>query len=426
MLELGTFPVEKVVSGSETRWRDGVLEVDVGELHRLVTSDERIPWASVDLLNPGDSARVINDHEIIEPRVKVEGPGQTYPGIVGRSAVAVGQGRTHALGGCAVIGCVDASRGAVDDASRRARAASTGLTSSKFIDKSGPGAVTFAANTASVCVTLEQPEESSSEYWHEVAQSAFMRVTDRLAETVRDLEPPQLEAFDTTPADGLPGIVFIAHLTTPELYRGPYTKVGTAVYGITRAAPPWVLEPQELLDGAISQVRSWVYTSNATNLELLRRHGTDWNYLACLAYPANWSMELEKEAVSNRAARIAKMLGADGAIVTTDVRGQRMVETMLTIQACERMGVKVVFLSEEEDPEEGTAPPFLNAVPELEVTVSTGTGGWDGPFPAVEKVVGAREPEAEWHGEQPPVHGRYGVSHLGDHYGYGRQSYADY
>lgn len=426
MLELGTFPVERVIFGAETRWHDGTLEIDRDELLDLVRQDERIPWTDIDVALPGDSVRIINDYEIIEPRIKVEGKGQTYPAIVGRQTAAVGQGRTHTLGGLALVGCVDITHSPLDDPGLRARNRSPGLSRYKFIDKSGPGAVTHSAPLPTVCLTIEQAPGASSEYWHSVAQGAIMRVSDRLAQTTVGLDPPQLDVFDTTPKPDLPGIVAICHMSSLELYRGAYTKVGTAVYGITRAAPPWVLEPAELLDGAIAQVRSRMYTNNPLNLELLRRHGEDWNYLALLAYPTNWSMEDEKAAVSGRVARTAKILGAEGAVVTTDVRGQRMVETMHTIQACEQEGIKTIFLSEEEDPEGGKAPPFLTFVPELAAVVSTGTGGWDGPFPAVERVLGAREPEQRWYEEQPAVHGRYGVSHLGDHYGSGKQSYADY
>ncbi|MDP6800598.1 MAG: glycine/sarcosine/betaine reductase component B subunit [SAR202 cluster bacterium] len=426
MLEVGAFPVESVVSSDVTRWRDGTLEVNEEELVDLVRQDERIPWASVEVANPGEKVRIINDYDIIEPRVKVDGTGQTFPAIAGRLPGAVGQGRTHTLGSCALVGCVDVSEPMDDDPGQKARSRSPGLTNYKFIDMSGPGAVTHSGQTPTVCVTIGQAEGASSEYWHSVAQAAFMRVSDRLAETTVGHEPPSAETFDTTPRPGLPGVVSVFHMSSLELYRGPYTKVGTAVYGITRAAPPWVLEPTELLDGAIAQIRTRMYTNNPLNLKLLRGHGIDWNYLACMAYPTNWSMQEEKAAVSGRVARTAKMLGAEGAIITTDVRGQRMVETMLTIQACEQEGIKVVFMSEEEDPEDGKAPPFLTSVPELSAVVSTGTGGWEGPFPAVERVLGARSPEQRWFDEQPPVHGRYAVSHLGDHYGYGNQSYADW
>ena len=47
--------------------------------------------------------------DIIEPRVKVSGPGTTYPGVWGRSNDRVGTGRTHRLGGFAVIECLDLS-----------------------------------------------------------------------------------------------------------------------------------------------------------------------------------------------------------------------------------------------------------------------------------------------------------------------------
>jgi len=426
MLEVGSFPVESVVSSSVTRWQEGILEVDTEELLGLVRQDDRIPWASVEVTNPGDSVRIINDYEILEPRVKVEGGGQAFPAIVSRQPGAVGRGRTNALSGCALVGCLDVADSLNDEPGQKARSRSPGLTDYEFIDKSGPGAVTHSGPLPTVCVTIEQAPNTSSEYWHSVSQAAFMRISDRLAETTLGLESPSVEVFDTTPKPGLPGIVSVLHLASPEISRGANTKVGTAIYGITRMAPPWVLEPTELLDGAVAQTRTRIYTNNPLNMELLRRHGKDWNYLACLAYPTNWSMQEEKAAVSGRVARTASLLGASGAVITTDVRGQRMVETMLTIQACEQEGIKVVFLSEEEDPEGGAAPPFLTFVPELEAVVSTGTGGWEGPFPAVERVIGARVPERRWYDEQPAVHGRYGVSHLDDHYGYSFQSCADY
>ncbi|HAL47169.1 MAG TPA: beta-aspartyl-peptidase, partial [Dehalococcoidia bacterium] len=106
MLEVGAFPVESVVSSDVTRWRDGTLEVNEEELVDLVRQDERIPWASVEVANPGEKVRIINDYDIIEPRVKVDGTGQTFPAIAGRLPGAVGQGRTHTLGSCALVGCV--------------------------------------------------------------------------------------------------------------------------------------------------------------------------------------------------------------------------------------------------------------------------------------------------------------------------------
>ena len=62
----------------------------------------------------------------------------------------------------------------------------------------------------------------------------------------------------------------------------------------------------------------------------------------------------------------------------------------------------------------------------MEAVVSTGTGA-AGPFPPVERVLGSfREAPQEWYGEQDAVPGRYGVEHVLDHYGFGKQHCVDY
>lgn len=429
MLTLGSFAVQDVVFGSQTRFCDGILEIHRDELVAFALEDHRIAKAGLEIVKPGDKVRIINTYDIVQPKVKVAGPGVVYPAVCGRAVDAVGEGITHRMRGVTMLGCVDIAADAVDDPLTQTRLRlpwSEVRSDHRFTDMSGPGAVTIASSRINVCLTMQPTPGESSEAWHVAVQRAMFRAADRLAQTVADLEPPEVEVFDTTPKPGLPGVVFVPHLASPELYRGPYTKLGTAIYGITRAAPPWLLSPTEMLDGAISQQRTWIYTENPVVLELLRRHGTDWNFLACIAYPTNWSMQEEKQAASHRVAHMAKTLGAEGAIVTTDVRGQRMVETILTIDACEKAGITCVFLTEEEDPEDGAAPPLITTTPELKAMVSTGTGGCDGPFPAVDRVIGAFEPEEAWFQEQPAVHGRYGVSHLQDFYGYGKQSYADY
>jgi hypothetical protein len=138
-------------------------------------------------------------------------------------------------------------------------------------------------------------------------------------------------------------------------------------------------------------------------------------------------MQAEKEMAAERAAHLAQKVGAKAAIVTTDIRGLRYLEAILTLQACERLGIATILLTEEKDPEGGRAPPFIFSPPEMTSVVSTGTGAVPGNFPPVENVIGSvGEPEERWYGEQPPILGRYGDYHAQDIWGYGRQSPADY
>jgi hypothetical protein len=65
----------------------------------------------------------------------------------------------------------------------------------------------------------------------------------------------------------------------------------------------------------------------------------------------------------------AKMLSA-GRVVTWDAGGNGFIEVARTIQACERLGIKTVFLTSEDDATDG-APTMLEPLPEADAIVST-------------------------------------------------------
>jgi glycine reductase len=425
MLEIGTFPVKDMRFGAQTRWQDGILEIDRAEILGLLMADSHIREASVDIARPGESVRVINYTDIVEPKVKVEGPGIVYPGVCGRLSAKVGQGRTYRLGGCAVAECVDKRRLSEEERYYPVRR-QTGSPDS-FFDLSGPSAVTAYASLCHLCLTIVAPPELNAEDRQYIIHSTTLKVADRLAQTVAGMTPLEREVFDLTPKAGLPGAVFIPHLSSTEWVTGSRSFIGMAVYGQPRLSAPWLLDGTEMLDGAVSQGHTWMLANNPLVLELCRRHGSTFNFLGCIIQRTNWTMQSEKEMAAERAAHLAAKIGAEAAIITTDIRGQRFVETILTLQACEQAGIKTILCSEEEDPEDGNAPPFLVSPPELKAVVSTGTGAVPTPFPPVQRVVGAiPKAEERWYGELPPIPGRYGAFHAQDIYGYGKQSLADF
>ncbi|MDP6059461.1 MAG: glycine/sarcosine/betaine reductase component B subunit, partial [Pirellulaceae bacterium] len=162
-------------------------------------------------------------------------------------------------------------------------------------------------------------------------------------------------------------------------------------------------------------------------LEACRAHGREMNFKVCVVQRTNWTNQDEKELMAERLAHQLQLMDIQGAIITTDARGQRWVETILTADACERAGIKVVLLTEEEDNENGSAPPLLMSSPNLRAAVSNGTGDVPTPFPAVDRVVGSWDrASSSWYGELPPIHGRYGTKHFSDVYGYDCVSYVDF
>jgi glycine reductase len=425
-LELDSFPVHEVRTDGRTAWRDGVLDVDLDELLGLVRQDNRIDWASVDVARPGDSTRIVNVYDVWQPMVKVEGPGQTYPVVSGRASDPVGQGRTQRLDGVCVVECSNS-------AILRGRPLhpedwTANIRRRNFYDMSGPRANRPWAKQVAVCVTMERTPEVSDEDWEDARRAACLRVSDRLAETAVGQTAPERELFDTTKrTSGLPGYVLVPMLVSRESFRGPRTTIGPAVYGLARQSAPWLLHPTEVMDGAMTRQITWYQVNNPSVYHLARGHGRDWNFLGVLHQKTNWTSMPEKEVIAHRVGELARTLGADGAIVTLDIRGARFVETILTCQALERAGVKTVFMATEETSEGGLAPPLLLSVPELVSVVSCGDGGVAGPFPAVERVLGARHTNPEDFAEHPGIKGGYGSGDTwDDYYGYDRYSGVDF
>lgn len=425
-LELDSFPVREARLGNQTRWHDSVLEIDPDEMLGLIRQDPTIAWASVEVVRPGESVRIMNVYDVWVPMTKVEGPGQTYPALSGRATSPVGQGRTHRLCGLGIVEC-SSSSGSFGRSMLPANRLNN-IPLGNFIEMSGPGSRIPYGRMINLCLTMERSESVSDEDWEEARRAACLRVGDRLAATTLGLASLEREVFDTTTRDPvLPGIVFVPMLWSREAFVGPRSGIGTAVYGLTRQSLPWLLHPTEVLDGAITRGPTWYQVNNPNVLHLLRGHGRQWNFLGVIVGRTNWTAMTEKEVFAHRIAELARSLGAQGAIVTVDLRGARFVETVLSVQALERAGVKTVFETLEETSEDGLAPPLLLSVPELVSVVSCGDGAVPGPFPAVQRVVGSRDPSPGDFAEHPGVKGGYGEArYWNDYYGLGRSSGIDY
>jgi hypothetical protein len=95
--------------------------------------------------------------------------------------------------------------------------------------------------------------------------------------------------------------------------------------------------------------------------------------------------------MAEQAGKLAEMLGARGAVFTWDAGGNEFIEVIHAVRACERRGIKTVFLTSE-DSAEGGAPTMLEPNPEADAIVSTGFFSTRvlglGPLPPVERVIG--------------------------------------
>lgn len=98
-LELGHIPIEEIAWGRKTLIEGKVLQISREELIEETKGDDyRIASVRADLARPDESVRIIPVKDVVEPRVKVEGKGGEFPGLIS-GVETVGTGRTHALRG---------------------------------------------------------------------------------------------------------------------------------------------------------------------------------------------------------------------------------------------------------------------------------------------------------------------------------------
>ena len=387
-LEMGNFPVREVVFGSRTAWSDGLLEIDPDAVLHEIRSDPMIATAHLELAKPGESVRIWPVRDVVTPMLKVDGPGVVYPGTGGRPMGMVGQGRTHKLGDVSVV-----------EVSSVNWHESGGDFVFLFLDMAGPwGELLPYRSLFNVCLVVEPAPNLPIQIKNRAVHTATLTVADKLAEATRELVPQEMELFELAPVDGsLPKVVYIQGLHSPQAMSGSGETFGNTTYGLGYLTPPWPLHPNEILDGAVSGpyrtafATSWTVTNNPVLLELYRRHGKDLNLLGVVIVRTEWTTMSEKELVGWQTAKLAKMLGADGAIVTWDAGGNEFIEIIRSVQACEALGIKTVFLTSE-DASHGGAPTMLEPAPEADAIVSTGffnsvvQGIPD--VPEVERVIG--------------------------------------
>ncbi len=150
-LELGEILIKDVQFGETSEVKNGVLYVNKDEVIKLVSEDDHIKNVVVELARPGESVRITPVKDVIEPRVKVDGKGGIFPGVVSK-VTTVGDGRTHVLKGAAVVTCgkiVGFQEG--------------------IIDMQGPGAeYTPFSKLNNVCLVIE-PADGLNQYEYEAA-----------------------------------------------------------------------------------------------------------------------------------------------------------------------------------------------------------------------------------------------------------------
>ena len=386
-LEMAEFPVRRIRLGGAYRYQDGILEIDGDDLVRRVLEDPRIRMAKFDVVTPGESVRVTGIRDVVEPRVKLGGAAQVFPGVLGPVA-AVGGGLTHRLSGMAVLATAS-YEGTVR--------AGTGVQRSAILDMWGRGAEASRFSSLIHLVLILEINEGLGELEaHSAIQNAEFEVARKLAETTAGLEPARTVLYDLSDgAERRPRVVLIQGCITQA--QQPHSGIG--YYGMPiRESLPTAIHPNELLDGAVTPnttrgigyyPTSWDWQNHPLALGLYREHAAGrLSFAGVILERISYETHQAKEVVAHNAAQLARSLAADAALITWTGSGNAFVEVMLTIRACERLGIKTVLVTYEYGGKDGVDSPLLFYAEEASAVVSTGSRDRWIDLAAPEKVVG--------------------------------------
>lgn len=389
-LELADFPVRDVQFSHKIRYKDGVLEINKEELIALVLEDKKIASANLDVAFPNEQTRIVNIRDVVEPRIKVSGPGCVFPGILG-PVETVGEGRTHKLSGVTVMPSAKY---------RPTIITGTGAQVSGLVDMWGLGArVTPFGSTINIVPIFKLIDSVSEQEAHASIQLAEFKVAHRLAETTKNKEPESVEVFELFEVDpSLPRVVYILGCYTE--WHNPHSAV--AYYGMPIGESlPTFMHPNELLDGALTpdarrgggiRVKTWNLLNHRLIFQLLREHGKRLNFLGVILQKTFFETMLGKQISAANTSQIARLLRADGAIITRTVTSAgNFIDTMLTVQACERKEVKTVLMTPEWGGKDGDELSLVFYVPEATAMVSTGSYEHEIKLPSPTKVIGVED-----------------------------------
>jgi glycine reductase len=383
-LVLGKVNIKGVEFARNTKINNGLLQINKEELLSQLTEDARISSAEVFLARPGDSIRIVPVKDVIEPRVKVEGPGNIFPGFLGKVEM-VGSGRTHVLNGAAVV------------TTGRIVGFQEGI-----IDMSGPGAdYTPFSKTFNVVVKVE-PVCGLSPHEHEnVLRIAGFKAAAYLGEAGRNIVPDEEETFAlpslTETAGqfpGLPKVAYVYMLQTQGLMHDTY------VYGVdAKRILPTLMSPTEIMDGAVvsgncvsacDKNTTYVHLNNPVIHELLKRHGQDYNFAGIIITNENVTLA-DKERSSNFTAKLAELIGIDAAIISEEGFGNPDADLVMNCRKLEQKGIKTVLITDEYAGRDGSSQSLADTTPEATAVVTAGNANETIVLPKMDTLIGHTE-----------------------------------
>ena len=383
-LELRRIHIKDIQLGNETKVEKGVLTINEEELVNELKKDERVKDVKLDIAKPGEKTRIIPVKDVIEPRVKIEGTGNGFPGVTTKMA-QLGEGKVNVLYGAAVVTVGDI----------------VGFQEG-VIDMWGEGAKwTPFSKTYNLVVDIT-PVEGLDPHAHEATVRAVgLKAAELVGEAGRNVEADEVltyeigsHAEETKKYPDLPKVLYVEMLISQGLLHDGY------IYGVnSQKILPTLLHPNEELDGAVisgncvaacDKITTYQHQNNSVILDLYEEHGKTINFMGVVLVPELTTLE-GKFRTCDYTAKLCQMIGVDGVIVSEEGYGNPDSDLLMICKRLEDSGIKTVLITDECSGRDGMSQPLADTAKEAVAVVSGGNVSHVVTLPPADKVIGNAE-----------------------------------
>ena len=380
-LELGCVQINDIQFASESKVENGTIYVNAEELKALLLEDENLKSVELEIAKPGESVRIMPVKDVIEPRVKVNGGGNLFPGVISK-VETVGSGRTNVLKGSAVV-----TTGKI-----------VGFQEG-IIDMCGEGAKYTPFSQLNNLVVVCEPIDGLAKHAHEKAvRFAGLKAADYIGKLAKDVEPDEVKVYETCSVkEGiekypeLPRVAYVLMLQSQGLMHDTY------VYGVDmKQSLPTILNPTELMDGAVlsgncvsacDKNTTYHHLNNPVVADLFEQHGKTLNFVGVIITNENVYLA-DKMRSSDWTSKLCEFLGVDGAIVSQEGFGNPDTDLIMNCKKIEGKGVKTVIITDEYAGRDGKSQSLADADAAADAVVTGGNANQVIILPKLDKVIG--------------------------------------
>ncbi|MDY5437313.1 glycine/sarcosine/betaine reductase component B subunit [Peptostreptococcus porci] len=383
-LELRKIQINNVEFGNETKVDGTTLFIDKASLIEELKKVPNVKEIKIDIAKPGEKTRIIPVKDVIQPRFKVEG-ASGFAGVTSDVA-QLGNGIANVLEGVAVVTIGDI----------------VGFQEG-IIDMWGEGAKwTPFSKTNNIVVDISVIDELTPHEHEETCRIIGLKTSELVGLAAKGLTSDEVEVYEMGDNDeetekypNLPKVVYAEMLISQGLLHASY------IYGVDSAhILPTLISPNEELDGAVisgncvaacDKITTYQHQNNAVIKELYKLHGKEINFLGVVLVPEMTTLN-GKFVSCDYTAKLCKMLGADGVVVSEEGYGNPDSDLVMICSRLEKQGIKTVLITDECSGWDGMSQPLTDIAKEAVAVVSTGNVSHVVELGKADRVLG--DPEA--------------------------------